>query len=441
MGNKKFAAKNVTGWKATVAISMANYIEAGSIIAAASSLTLWQTYLGFDSLGVGLLGALSANALGAAIGALIGGPLTDKYGRKLIFSYDLMVYMIGVALIAISVSFPMLLIGTIITGIAVGAGVPVSWTYIAEESPKEKRAAHVGAAQLAWSIGPMITFALAVIVAPLGLLGSRLIFAHLLIIAAIALYIRRGLPESKIWEEQKAKDDADKANGIVKKGILKELFTLKPNREALFLLLGIYLFWNLTAGAMGYFMPYIYENVGGLSNMQANLLQSFLWMFTVLTTFFIFMKIGDKMSRKTLFTIGAAMGVVAWVILTFMPMTWPTLISFVILWGSAAGIGAQAFYALWTSELFPTRYRATAQGLMYFIVRTGIALWSIALPVIMDTLTFVVAGIVMMAFLIIHLVIGVLMAPNTRGKTLTEIEEERYGHIVEDDRSFLEKTN
>lgn len=80
-------------------------------------------------------------------------------------------------------------------------------------------------------------------------------------------------------------------------------------------------------------------------------------------------------------------------------------------------------------------------GLMYFIVRTGIALWSIALPVIMDTLTFVVAGIVMMSFLVIHLVIGVLMAPNTRGKTLTEIEEERYGHIVEDDRSFLEKTN
>ncbi len=37
------------------------------------------------------------------------------------------------------------------------------------------------------------------------------------------------------------------------------------------------------------------------------------------------------MSRKTLFTIGAVMGVVAWIILTFMPMTWPTLITFVLL--------------------------------------------------------------------------------------------------------------
>lgn len=430
MAKKKFAAKNVTGWKATIAISMANYIEAGSIIAAASSLTLWQAYLNIDSVGIGLLSALSANALGAAIGALIGGPLTDKYGRKLIFSYDLMVYIVGVALIAASFNFPMLLMGTIITGIAVGAGVPVSWTYIAEESPEDKRAAHVGAAQLAWSIGPMITFALAVLVAPLELLGSRLIFIHLLVIAFIALYIRRGLDESQIWEEQQEQEKKEHAQGIVKKGVLKELFSLRPNREALFLLLGIYLFWNLTAGAMGYFMPYIYENVGGLSTSQANLLQAFLWMFTVIVTYLVFMKLGDKYSRKFLFGLGAAMGVIAWIILTFMPMTWPTLITFVVLWGSAAGIGAQAFYALWTSELFPTRYRATAQGLMYFVVRTGIAIWSFILPTLMLNLGFKVAGIVMIIFLVIHLVIGIVLAPKTQGKTLQQIEKERYGHIV-----------
>src|SRR5690606_17843082 len=124
-----------------------------------------------------------------------------------------------------------------------------------------------------------------------------IIFAHLFVIAAIALYIRRGLPESKIWEENRKKEKK------TEKRSMKELFTLKPNRQALFLLIGIYLFWNLTAGAMGYFMPYIYENVGGLTNLQANLLQSFLWMFTVLTTFFLFMKLGDKVNRRTLFIV------------------------------------------------------------------------------------------------------------------------------------------
>src|SRR5699024_838844 len=140
----------------------------------------------------------------------------------------------------------------------------------AEQSPKNKRAAHVGTAQLAWSVGPMITFALAVLVAPLGLLGSRLIFLHLFIIAGIALYIRRGLPESEVWEEEQRKAKLAKENKIVKpkmasKGSLKDLFAHPATRQAIYLTLGIYLFWNLTAGAMGYFMPYIYENVGGLS--------------------------------------------------------------------------------------------------------------------------------------------------------------------------------
>lgn len=82
-------------WKATVAVAMSNYIEAGSIIAIATSMSLWQTEFGLDSLAVGLLSALSANAFGAAIGAAIGGPLCDRYGRKFIYTYDLLLYMFG----------------------------------------------------------------------------------------------------------------------------------------------------------------------------------------------------------------------------------------------------------------------------------------------------------------------------------------------------------
>src|SRR5699024_9192173 len=148
-----FKSKKTNGLVATIAIAMANYIEAGSIIAAASSLSLWQAYLNIDNVQIGLLSALSANALGAAIGALIGGPLTDKLGRKFIFKYDLLLYMFGMLIIILSINLPMLLIGTIIVGIAVGIGVPVAWTYIAEEAPEQERAKRVGTAQSAWSLG------------------------------------------------------------------------------------------------------------------------------------------------------------------------------------------------------------------------------------------------------------------------------------------------
>ncbi|MDT3993700.1 MFS transporter [Mammaliicoccus fleurettii] len=419
--------KKTSGWIATIAIAMANYIEAGSIIAAASSLSLWQAYLNIDSVQIGLLSALSANALGAAIGALIGGPITDKLGRKFIFKYDLILYMLGMLVIILSFNFPMLLIGTIVVGIAVGIGVPVAWTYIAEEAPEKERAKRVGTAQLAWSIGPTITFLLAVLVAPMGLLGSRLIFLHLFIIAGITWWIRQGMDESELWEAEKEKEREEALKDIKKTSVIKELFTDPVNLKAMLLLIGIYLFWNLTSGAMGYFMPFIYESVGGLSSAQANILQAILWFLTVLTTYFGFMKLGDKVNQRLLFGIGAAMGIIAWVILTFAPMNWVSLILFVVLWGSAAGIGAQAFYALWTSELFPTRYRAGAQGLMYFIVRTGISIYSFVLPTILTTLGFKVTGIIMISFLVIHAVIGVVLTPKTQGKTLSQIEEERYG--------------
>ncbi|SFO90454.1 MFS transporter [Salibacterium halotolerans] len=430
----KIGKKSTTGWRATIAVAMANYIEAGSIIAAASSLTLWEAYLGLDNTAVGLLSALSANAFGAAIGALIGGPLSDKLGRKFIYTYDLLVYMLGVLLVAGSVNFTMLLAGTVITGIAVGAGVPAAWTYIAEQAPDKERAKHVGTAQLAWSMGPMITFLLAVAVAPLELMGSRLIFLHLFVVALITWYVRQGLPESDLWKEDRDTKNKTKNSTPISKGMLVELFTIKANRQALFLLVGIYLFWNLTSGAMGYFMPYIFENVGGLSNESANLLQAVLWFFTVVLTYFGFMLLGDKMSRRLLFSIGAVAGIAAWVMLTFAGMSWPVLITFVILWGGSAGIGAQAFYGLWAAELFPTRYRASAQGLMFFIVRSGIAIWSFVLPTVMATLGFQAAGIVMIIFLVIHLIIGVALAPNTLGKSLSTIEEERFGEVISEDK-------
>ncbi|KKB72512.1 MULTISPECIES: MFS transporter [Bacillus] len=409
--------------KSTITVAMSNYLEAGSIVAGAGGLSLWVEYLGLNDAKVGLLGALSANGFGAAIGALIGGYLVDRYGRKFVYKYNLLVYMLGVLLIAASFNFPMLLTGYIVTGIAVGAAIPAAWTYIAEEAPDHERAARVGWGQFAWSIGPAITLLLSVALAPLGLLGSRLIFAQLFVVAIITWILQQQIHESAIWEEQKQKD---KAKGMDEKASIKELFTNKANLHAMVLLIGIYAFWNLVAGTMGYFMPYIYETVGGLTAAQANLLQAFLWILTVAATYVVFIRLGDKANRKRLFGIGAAMGTAAWIILTFGNMRMAELLSFVSLWGVAAGFGAQAFYGLWAAELFHTKYRAMAQGFMFFIVRIGVGLISLVVPAMITALGFKTAGSVMIVFLAIHMIIGLLMAPETRGKSLEQIQHERY---------------
>ncbi|MDA67245.1 MFS transporter [Listeria monocytogenes serotype 3b] len=421
-------AGSSTSKKGTIAVSLTNYLDSGCIVAGASGLTLWATQFGLSSFAVGLLGAVSANAFGSAIGALIGGHLADKYGRKFIYTYNMLVYMLGVTIIMFAMNFPMLLIGFLVTGLSVGAGVPASWTYISEMADPSIRARNIGISQFAWSCGPAIIFTLGIIVSPLGLLGNRLLFLSLLIVAFVAWQLQRKLEESKDWEAEQVKM---KESGNRLQHPFKTAFSSMVNVKSVLFLVGVYLFWNLVAGAMGFFMPFVYETVGGLSNTQANLLQAVLWILTAASTYFGFAKFGDRVSHRGLFFVGALMAVASWVVLTFVGMSWVGLWTFVILWGISAGIGAQAFYALWSTELFPTKYRGGVQGVMFFLVRGSTGVWSIVFPVILANLGFTVAGTIMIGLLTVSLLIGVIWAPKTRGRSLDDITKERYGNTID----------
>lgn len=418
--------RGITGWKATIAVAMSNYIEAGAIIALATSLTLWQDAFGFDDSLVGVIAAVSANAFGAALGALIGGPLCDRLGRKFIYTYDLILFMIGALMITFTASTGLLVLGVVLMGIAVGAGVPASWTYIAEEAPSESRAAHVGTAQLAWSIGPAIGFALAILVEPWGVNGSRMIFFHLFVIAAVTWWVRRGLPESTRWKEQR---EAELASGVKisffsgMRGLLAE----RKNWGALLFLLGVYGLWNTVAGQAGIFQPRVYAAAGVESATQQNLLQVLVWVLTAAATYFGFMKYGDKVSRRWLYFAGALLGVVAWIVLIFAPPGAFSLLFYAVAWGISAGIGAQAFYGLWTAELFATKYRASAQGVLFMLARVMVGLLSLVFPVLLTSMGLAKLGLLIIGLLVAALLIGTIWAPETRGKTLEEIELTRYG--------------
>ena len=151
--------------KSTIAVSLTNYLDAGAIVAGASGLTLWKEYLDLTEMHLGWLNFISANCLGAAIGAIIGGFLADKFGRKFIYTYNLLVYMLGVVLVMLSVNFPMLLTGFLITGISVGIGVPASWTYISESSEINNRGRNICISQMSWGFGPMIILLLGMLFA------------------------------------------------------------------------------------------------------------------------------------------------------------------------------------------------------------------------------------------------------------------------------------
>nr|WP_054755756.1 MFS transporter [Liquorilactobacillus satsumensis] len=414
--------KNSTA--STWAVSLTNFLDSGSIVAGASGLTLWQKSFGLNNFEVGLLGALSANAFGSALGAIIGGRLSDKFGRKMIYTYDMLIYMLGTLIVVFSLNFAMLLLGFLVTGIAVGAGVPASWTYIGETSGDTSRAHNIGISQFAWSMGPVIIFVAGTLLAPLGLAGSRILFAFLTIVAFIAWSLQRRLPESQDWIDQKQRE---KEAAVEVHPPYRDLFSNLISVKSILFLCGVYVFWNLVAGAMGFFMPFVYETVGGLNNTQANMLQAVLWIFTALAGYFGFALFGDRINHRLFFFVGAAMAVISWVILTYIGFGWVALWCFVIIWGISAGIGAQAWYALWAVELFPTKFRAGSQGFMFFVVRGTAGIWSIVFPMILSGLGFKTAGTAMIALLLVSLLVGSIWTPNTRHKTLSQITKERYG--------------
>ncbi|MGK9430913.1 MFS transporter [Bacillus atrophaeus] len=410
--------------KRTIAAALANYIDAGSIVAGSAGLSMWVSYLKLSDSQIGLLGAFSANAISAAVGALLGGYLADKVGRKAIYTNSMLVYALGICLVLFGMNFPMLLSGYMIIGISVGADITASWTIIAENAPKRNRARHCGVAQVAWAAGAVVVLMLSVLVGDLGLLGNKIVFAHLLVIALITYILRIRLPESEAWKGQSKQPQAEGAVLVNKTSYLN---LLKPTflKKILFLM-GVYLIWNLAAGVMGFFMPYIYQQVGGVSANMANMLQMGLFIFTGLGVAFIFMPFADKY-RKTVFGICAFMAVIGWSLFLMPVQGMPILLLFIVAMGINNGAGQQANYQLWASELFPTEYRASAQGLMFFLVRISIGVWSLFVPMIMTNFGIGFMAAILLGCVTASMFIGLIFAPNTSGKSLEEIQEDLYG--------------
>lgn len=456
MGNNKSSLKS------TIAVSLTNYLDAGAIVAGASGLSLWQSYLGLTEAHLGFLNAISANCLGAAIGAIIGGFLADKYGRKAIYTYNMLIYMLGVLLVVFTTNFPMLLAGFLVTGISVGVGVPASWTYISESSEINNRGRNIGISQMAWGIGPLIILLLGWFLAPptnnaeagfmfpfvsqaatqiigagapeaaINVFSSRIVFASLFVVALIAWLLQRQLEESAEWKAAKAEEN-NTENTIKGKSVFASfgtLFSNKVNVRTMLFLAGMYLTWNLVSSVMGFFQQHIYETAGGLSNGEANMLSAGQWVIIIGMTF-VFSMLVDKVNQRMLYIVGVGAAVLAWVMIVTIGIgSMSGLLFFTLLWGIQGGISVQGFYALWASELFPAKYRAAAQGIMFFMVRGLSAAWGLVFVNIYGEQGegFTLAAYLMMALLIVSLLIGAIWTPKTRGKSLEQITKERYGN-------------
>jgi inositol transporter-like SP family MFS transporter len=394
---------------------MASYLDAGSIVALGAGLALFQSQLHLSTGAVGALAAIGPNALGCALGAFGGGWLGDKLGRKRIYQYDLLVYAAGILCIALAVNAGMLFIGTFVVGVAVGADVPTSLALVGELAPAGARGKLLGFTQVAWCLGPTMVLWLAVLLAPLGLLGIRIIFLHLLVVALVTWAMRRGLAESARWVA---------ASTLARQNV-RALFS-GPNLRALVWTATIYLFWNLAAGTAGIFNPYFIRTLHAGSQAASVGMYSSAFVIAMIVAVTVFMPYSDRnfATRKRLWGAGAIMQIVAYGLFLVLPFNIPTIITNILLFAAGGALAGEAFYKVFSQELFPTLLRGTAQGITFGVARTLLGIWSFFVPALAKTGMGPVAALLTL-FLVISGAVGFFFMPDTSGKTLEQIEVER----------------
>jgi MFS transporter, SP family, inositol transporter len=413
---------NAQLWRWSFVAAMAGFIDAGSIVATGVGALVWAGAFGFGDTYVGVLGAIGPNAMAAGVGALVGGWICDKYGRKKIYAYDLLLYMLGTLVIAFAFDQVSLSVGFVLVGLAVGADIPASWSLVTELSPAQKRGRLGSLSQVLWYAGPVTVLLLGLWLTQYGLTGIRLLFGFLFLVALATYIMRQGIAESARWKHMHAGQQAGKTRTRTIGDDYRELLS-KQGLRPLLMLLGVYGFWNLFAGTNGFYLPFLMQQYGSLSEAASIGLQCLYFGLTIAATLCVFVPLIDRVNRRVLFAAGSLATLLGALMLAVFAVSPATVTAYIIITGLAQGLGAQHFFQLWSGEEFPTRLRATAQGCVMGVVRLTLGVWSFFVPVIAAaTGSFQAVAVILSGFLLISTVIGVVWGRNLRGETLEQIE-------------------
>jgi sugar porter (SP) family MFS transporter len=164
---------------------------------------------------------VSGASLGAAAGALLAGPLADRYGRKGLLIADAGIYAVGSILSAVTPDAATLLIARTLIGLAIGADSAIATAYIAEYAPKDKRGSLSLLQQWMITVGILLAYLIALLIFAVwpnsaASVGWRLVLGLGAVPALLGLALRTSMPESPRWLLRHGKyDQARKAMAIL----------------------------------------------------------------------------------------------------------------------------------------------------------------------------------------------------------------------------------
>lgn len=153
----------------------------------------------------------SVGFFGMAIGAVLGGLLADRVGRRQVFAVTLLVYGLATGAAALSWSVASLLVFRFLIGLGLGAELPVASTLVSEFAPARVRARLVVGLEAFWAVGWLLAALIGFLVVARGEGAWRWAFALGALPAFYAVVVRRSLPESVRFLERRGRTEEAEA--------------------------------------------------------------------------------------------------------------------------------------------------------------------------------------------------------------------------------------
>jgi len=362
---------------------------------------------------------MGASLAATAIGGVIFGILSDRFGRKSVLQWTIVTYSVGTFLCGISTSLVLLIIFRIITGLGVGGEWATGQTFIGETFPAKMRGRFGALMQTGAPFGIVIASIVGGILEPY--LGWRSCFFVSILPALIVVFIRKSLTESDVWLERKrlssgVGNPAEIVEEKIKNSFLL-LFTKKYRKAFIFsLILAIF---DMSA----YWFTYTWLPAYLNQERQFSLSKSAVWMLVTqaggLLGYLSFGFFADRYGRRPAYSVFSFIMALGLVMITIM---WnkviiypPIILGFMFLVGF--GTGMFSGYGPLFAELFPTNIRNTAMGSAFNLAR-GIQFLT---PVIIATIALqygLGGGISLAAVFALLTGIWIWVFPETKGKKI-----------------------
>jgi sugar porter (SP) family MFS transporter len=396
--------------------------------------------------------AVSSLGWGALVGNAFAGVLSDRLGRRKVLLGAAVLFVLSALLASLATTFTAFVAARIVGGLAVGAAILIAPVYIAEIAPAQRRGSLVSLNQLMIVIGISASFFSNYFLLDVGEHNWRWMLGVQIFPALLYLLLLSLIPESPRWLVIKGRDE--QALDVLTRvgGAAHAQESLRQIRQSLaaksvshgwralfdrrlrfvmLIALGLAFFQQITGiNAIFYYLPTIFAQAGGgVSDAfrQAVIVGLVNVGMTVVAIWLI-----DRLGRKPLLAIGIAgmalsLLTIAW---AFSQASDPALMNaqlvLIAIIGFVASFAISLGPVMWVllSEIFPNEYRGVAISAAGFFNALVSASVTFVFPWELSTLgpagTFLVYGMFASAALLFVL----LFVPETKGRTLEELEGE-----------------